>query len=500
KRFKYHDDDSEKGEVYFAKQKSMHTCSSFDHQETDKHGDHKILFPRNMKNKFEDMRMKFGSTFFKVRRIFTKMKSVVNVDEVKELIIIWFPDLRSQLPDKKTIEEVLNVLKRKCNIFNIRPLENLAFEFNVEDAKPVIKSYKEEAKDFCKSVSVSLCLGEELQAVATPSRLLCETIVFVFNWDPDEYTLQDINDMFFELEPLNKCRIQIDNVGPSQSVVVNCYCPAEFTGSLILTILGKTDTLQRKGLKEFMVGNCTIWHTTQVLSESTEGADFLVQINDLKAALKAKDEWIMATEAEVAALKKLSENRLKEIGALKKHLEESHCINVQKEEVMNELKEEILVLRKEIIEKENLLNQLLEDTEKELASWKELSDNRLQEIERLQLIFEDNNIAQEHGKVENIVHLSNPSVEQCKDVNSKLNEEHKMIILDDSSSDSAQFLIPRILEKRIITLYISSSALTRNDVLSFSSQLSTNQSLTTLALFNNSISDDGYGTSTVTTI
>ncbi|XP_019855266.1 PREDICTED: uncharacterized protein LOC109584104 [Amphimedon queenslandica] len=293
KRFKYHDDDSEKGEVYFAKQKSMHTCSSFDHQETDKHGDHKILFPRNMKNKFEDMRMKFGSTFFKVRRIFTKMKSVVNVDEVKELIIIWFPDLRSQLPDKKTIEEVLNVLKRKCNIFNIRPLENLAFEFNVEDAKPVIKSYKEEAKDFCKSVSVSLCLGEELQAVATPSRLLCETIVFVFNWDPDEYTLQDINDMFFELEPLNKCRIQIDNVGPSQSVVVNCYCPAEFTGSLILTILGKTDTLQRKGLKEFMVGNCTIWHTTQVLSESTEGADFLVQINDLKAALKAKDEWIM---------------------------------------------------------------------------------------------------------------------------------------------------------------------------------------------------------------
>ena len=141
-----------------------------------------------MKKKFEDMRMKFGSTFLKVKRVFTRMKSVLNIDEVKELISDWFPDLRSQLSYKKTIEEVLNVLKRKCNIVNIRPLENLAFEFNIEDAKPIIKSYKEEAKDFCKSVSVSLCLDEELQVVATPSRLLCETVVFVLNWNPDEYT------------------------------------------------------------------------------------------------------------------------------------------------------------------------------------------------------------------------------------------------------------------------------------------------------------------------
>ena len=217
-----------------------------------------------MKKKFEDMRIKFGSAFLKVKRVFTRMKSVLNIDEVKELISDWFPDLRSQLSNKKTIEEVLNVLKRKCNIVNIRPLENLAFEFNIEDAKPIIKSYKEEAKDFCKSVSVSLCLDEELQVAATPSRLLCETVVFVLNWNPDEYTLQDISDIFFELEPLNKCHIQIDKIGTGQSVVVTCYCPAEYTGSLIIAVLGKIDTLQRKGLKEFIVGSCTVWNNTQV--------------------------------------------------------------------------------------------------------------------------------------------------------------------------------------------------------------------------------------------
>ena len=70
--------------------------------------------------------------------------------------------------------------------------------------------------------------------------------------------------MFFELEPLNKCHIQIDKIGTGQSVVVTCYCPAEYTGPLIIAVLGKIDTLQRKGLKEFIVCNCTVWNNTQV--------------------------------------------------------------------------------------------------------------------------------------------------------------------------------------------------------------------------------------------
>ena len=231
----------------------------------DKQGDQKIFFTRDMKKKFKEMRSKLGIIFFRVRRIFNNTKNV-DIDEVKELISDLFPDLKSELSEKTTISEVLDVVKRKCNIMDISPLENLAFEFNIEDAEPIIKSYKEEAKDFCKSVSVSLCLDEKLQAVATPSRLLCETVVFVFNWDPDKYTLQDIKDVLDELEPLNKFkyRLQIDKVNPGQSVVVTCYCPAEYTGSLIMAVLKKIGMLQREGLKEFIVGKDTVWDTTQV--------------------------------------------------------------------------------------------------------------------------------------------------------------------------------------------------------------------------------------------
>ena len=217
-----------------------------------------------MKDKFEDMRLKFGSAFIQVKRVFTKRK--LNINDVKEYIIIWYPDLEPQLSYKKTIGEVLDVLKRKCNIINLRPLETLASEFNIEDVEPIIKPYKEEAKKFCKSVSANLCLGQELQAVATPSRLLCETVFFILNWNPVEYTLQDINDVLDKLEPLNrfKYRLQIDNASPHRSVVMACYCPAEYTGSLITAVLSEIDMLQEKGLKEFKIGKCTIWNATQV--------------------------------------------------------------------------------------------------------------------------------------------------------------------------------------------------------------------------------------------
>ena len=224
--------------------------------------DHKILFPRNMGEKFQEMRIKFGSTFFQVRRNFASNKNILDIDELKLLVSDCFPDLKPQLNDKKTINEVLDVVKRKCNIINIRPLEVLIIEFKIKEAETIIKEYKEVAKDFCKTISVRLCLDKELQAVPTPSRLKSETVVFILDWNPDESTLQDINDVLEKLEPLENYRIQIEQAEPDYSVAVTCYCPAEYTGSLITTVLEKIEILQKRGLKEFIVGNCTVWDDT----------------------------------------------------------------------------------------------------------------------------------------------------------------------------------------------------------------------------------------------
>ena len=104
-------------------------------------------------------------------------------------------------------------------------------------------------------------------------------------------------------------------------------------------------------------------------------------------------------------------------------------------------------------------------------------------------------LVQEDGEVkwsQTGVQLFRPSVDQCKEVISKLEDKHKSIMLQYSSSDSIQLLIPTILERGTINqLYIFSSLLTPDDILSFSSQLSTNKSLTFLQLTQRSMSDDG---------
>ena len=212
------------------------------------------------------MRTKFGSTFYNIRLLFAKKqrknkKKPLDIVKMKTLVIDCFPDLKSQLSHRNTINGVLDVLKRKCSIVDVHPLEVLAVEFKIKEAETIIKSYKKTVDDFCKSVSLSICFNERLQAISV-THLLCETITFVLNWNADEATLQDINDVLLDLEPLQKYHIQPCEIKKHNSVAVTCYCPAEYTGSLITTVLEKIEILQKRGLKKFIVGNCTVWDDT----------------------------------------------------------------------------------------------------------------------------------------------------------------------------------------------------------------------------------------------
>ncbi|XP_019854810.1 PREDICTED: uncharacterized protein LOC105313548 [Amphimedon queenslandica] len=208
---------------------------------------HKISFPRNMRNEFKQMRTKFGSTFYNIRQIFSKKlaKSSKVVNKMKALLSDCFPDLKSELSVAKTVDGVLDVVKRKCSIVDVHPLEVLAVQFKVKEAEDIIKEHKETAKEFCKSVTVSLSKDETLQSILT-RYLLCETITFVLNWDPDKTTLQDVNDVLLELELIQKYEIKVVRTHSGRSVVVNCYCPAVYTGSLIIAVLDKIKYYKRE--------------------------------------------------------------------------------------------------------------------------------------------------------------------------------------------------------------------------------------------------------------
>ena len=63
--------------------------------------------------------------------------------------------------------------------------------FNVEGVKTYIVSYTK-AIEFCQNSSIRVCLDEIFLVTMTSPPLKCETVTFVLDWDPDDYTLNDI--------------------------------------------------------------------------------------------------------------------------------------------------------------------------------------------------------------------------------------------------------------------------------------------------------------------
>ena len=88
--------------------------------------------------------------------------------------------------------------------------------------------------------------------------------------------------------------------------------------------------------------------------------------------------------------------------------------------------------------------------------------------------------------------LVTPTAEHCTEVIAKLSDKHQNIYLQESSSDIAQVLIPPLLEKgHVIALYVRLTPLTQDFLLTFSDQMSGNDTLQTLSLTNDSINDEG---------
>ena len=204
---------------------------------------------------FTSIRTEFGAMFYKIRTIITSKK--IDSNELKKLIADCFPDLKPLLKNIENMDDILDVVKGKCNLIDVHCLEVIVQTFKIIEGQEHLDSYKEIVNKFCKSMRSRLCVDQVLQIIRTPTRLASETVVFILDWNPDTSTLEDIKNL---LSILLNTNFKIEKIGTGQSVVVTCYCPAEYTGSLIMAVLDKIDMLQKRGLKKFIIGKSTVWN------------------------------------------------------------------------------------------------------------------------------------------------------------------------------------------------------------------------------------------------
>ena len=162
-----------------------------------------------MKPLFCEIRSKFGSTFFRVRKAFLKNSPLI--EDLKTFLQDIFPDLKPQIAHVNTIGDILNIIREKCTLIDINYLERIVEEFDIREAKSYIEAYKSYMEEFCRTVSVKLCLDESFN-VKTSSSLKGETATFILDWDSDDCMINDIEDILSVCLEEQSINVQVETI------------------------------------------------------------------------------------------------------------------------------------------------------------------------------------------------------------------------------------------------------------------------------------------------
>ena len=206
---------------------------------------------------FNEIRKKFGSTFFKVRRAISN--NPPPVEEIKMLLQISFIDLKPQIAHANTIDEILDIVRDKCTLTDINYLETIVEEFDIKEAKVHIQTYKMSIEEFCKTVSVRLCLDQNFRMSNTSLSLKCETVTFILDWNPDDYILDDIREVLSETFERLSIYVQINVITKTNSIAVTCTFPLSLFASLIAKAQETIELVKKEGLLKLAIGHCIIF-------------------------------------------------------------------------------------------------------------------------------------------------------------------------------------------------------------------------------------------------
>ena len=171
-----------------------------------------------------------------------------------------YPHLETETTHSKSINDVLDVVRGHCTLINISCLEGIVERFDIKEAQTHIQTYKDDVQSFCEKTKASLCLDETFKENKSQPLLKCETADFLLDWDPTNYTLQDVRDIIAESVEEN---VQIHVVRKGNSIIVTCFFPLSLTSSIIARAQETLESVKRRGLIQLTVGYCTIYDKRQ---------------------------------------------------------------------------------------------------------------------------------------------------------------------------------------------------------------------------------------------
>ena len=206
---------------------------------------------------FTSMRMSYGSMIYHIGKII-KQKSPP-LEEIKEFLSCCGTVLSEKVKKCDDISSLLRLIKNECSLTNIALLHSVVEEMNITEADEHIRAYKAKLKEFCETLSISLCLTERFSSIP---HLQCQTVTFVLDWEPEEHLLKDIEDLLAKVASGKLLRIEY--IKRTNSISVTCSFPFSDVGFTVLRMIENIHILMGQGLKKLTIGNLTLWRRQDV--------------------------------------------------------------------------------------------------------------------------------------------------------------------------------------------------------------------------------------------
>uniref|UniRef100_A0A1X7SYK0 Death domain-containing protein n=2 Tax=Amphimedon queenslandica TaxID=400682 RepID=A0A1X7SYK0_AMPQE len=122
----------------------------------------KIYLPKSVTSEFKLMRLKLEQMFFRVGSVMMSNPQSLSIDYRVKLVLgtLFNMTLKHQLAQCYNIIDTLELVCRNTTLDDISVLEFIVNQLNVEEAKPLIKKYKEAVEEF-KEMKLGQIFEEE---------------------------------------------------------------------------------------------------------------------------------------------------------------------------------------------------------------------------------------------------------------------------------------------------------------------------------------------------
>ena len=214
-----------------------------------------IPVPKDLLANFSSIRMSYMRMFYNVCKI---LEQKLEVADIKKLLFYYSTSLSEKVDKCSDISSILCHVKDECSLTNIELLHSIVEEMKITEAEEHITTYKTKLNKICQSLSISLCLKERFNSIP---HLQCQTVTFIFDWEPEEHVLKDIKDI---LSKVSGKLLIIKYIETSTSISVTCSFPFSDVGFTVLRMIENIHILMVQGLKKLTIGNLTLWRRQDV--------------------------------------------------------------------------------------------------------------------------------------------------------------------------------------------------------------------------------------------